>query len=98
VKLRTNLLFSTTCHSHTDCQTEVVNRNLTTLLRTIIQKNLKNWEDCLYFVEFVYNKSVNSTTDYSPIEIIYGFNPLTYLGLIPLLVDGRVNLDGNEKT
>jgi hypothetical protein len=41
---------------------------------------------------------VNFTTDYSPIEIIYGFNPLAYLGLIPLLVDGRVNLDGNEKT
>jgi hypothetical protein len=38
---------------------------------------------------------VNSITDYSPIEIIYGFNLLAYLGLIPLLIDGRVNLDGN---
>ena len=50
-KLGTKLLFSTTCHPQMDGQTEVVNRTLSTLLRTIIQKNLKNWEDCLPFIE-----------------------------------------------
>jgi hypothetical protein len=62
------------------------------LLRTITQKNLNNLEDCLLFVEFAYNRSVHSTTDYSPFEIVYSFNPL-----IPLLVDKRVGLDGNRK-
>jgi len=33
-----------------------------------------------------------------PFEIVYGFNPLTPLDLIPLLVDERVSLDGNKKT
>jgi hypothetical protein len=61
-KLRTKLLFSTTCHPQTDEQTEVVNSYLTQLLRAIIQKNLKNWEDYLPFIEFAYNCSVHNFT------------------------------------
>jgi hypothetical protein len=53
-KLGTKLLFSTTCHPQTDGQIEVVNMTLTQLLRTVIQKNLKTWEDCLPFIEFAY--------------------------------------------
>jgi hypothetical protein len=96
-KLGTKLFFSTTCHPQTDGQTEVVNRTLSTLLRTIIQKNLKNWEDCLPFIEFAYNRSVHSTTDFSPFEIVYGFNPLTPLELLPLPVHERTSLDGQKK-
>jgi hypothetical protein len=51
----------------------------------------------LSFIEFAYNRSVHSTTNYSPFEIIYGFNPLTPLDLIPLPIDERVSLDGNQK-
>ena len=40
---------------------------------------------------------MHSTTDYSPFEIVYGFNPLTPLDLIPLPVDKMVSLDGNKK-
>ena len=87
----TKLLFSTTCHPQTDGQTEEVNRTLTQLLRAVIQKNLKNWEDCLPFIEFAYNRSV-STTDFSPFEIVYGFNPLTPMDLIPLPIDEMVSL------
>jgi hypothetical protein len=77
------LLFSTTCHPQTDGQTEVVNKTLSTLLRTTIQKSLKNWENCLPFTEFAYNRSVHSTIDFSPFEVVYGFNPLIPLDLLP---------------
>ncbi|KAL5820915.1 hypothetical protein ACOSQ3_022797 [Xanthoceras sorbifolium] len=96
-KLGTKLLFSTTCHPQTDGQTEVVNRTLSALLRAIIQKNLKTWEDCLPHVEFAYNRSVHSATHFSPFEIVYGLNPLTPLDLLPLPVTEHVNLDGKKK-
>uniref|UniRef100_A0A2N9HHN4 Reverse transcriptase n=1 Tax=Fagus sylvatica TaxID=28930 RepID=A0A2N9HHN4_FAGSY len=96
-KLGTKLLFSTTCHPQTDGQTEVVNRTLTQLLRTVVHKNLKTWKDCLPFIEFAYNRAMHSTTSYSPFEIVYGFNPLTPLDLMPLPIDGRSSLDGQKK-
>jgi hypothetical protein len=47
-------------------------------------------------IECAYNRSVHSTTNYSPFEIVYDFNPLTPLDLIPLPVDKRVSLDGTQ--
>ena len=83
-KLGTKLLFSTTCHPQTDGQTEVVNRTLGTLLRTILKQNLKAWELCLPHIEFAYNRVVHSTKNCSPFEIVYGLNPLTPLDLLPM--------------
>jgi len=65
-KLGTKLLFSTTCHPQTDGQTGVVNRTLGTMLRAVLKKKLKAWEECLPHVEFVYNQSTHSTTKVSP--------------------------------
>ena len=96
-KLGTKLLFSTTCHPQTDGQTEVVNRTLSTMLRAVITKNLKSWEECLPHVEFAYNRAVHSTTGHSPFEVVYGFNPLTPLDLIPLPISKIVHKDGKKK-
>ena len=96
-KLGTKLLFSTTCHPQTDGQTEVVNRTLSQLLRTVINKNLKTWEDCLSFIEFAYNRTMHTTTSYSPFEVVYGFNLTTPLDLMPLPVNERDSLDGKKK-
>ena len=75
----------------------MVNRTLSFLLQAIIKKNIKTWEDCLPLVEFAYNRSVHSSTKYSPFKIVYGFNPLTPLDLTPLPIFKRVNLDGKKK-
>ena len=49
------------------------------------------------FIEFAYNRAMHTTTSYSPFEIVYGFNPLTTLDLMPLPVDGKSSLDGQKK-
>ena len=40
---------------------------------------------------------MHSTTGLSPFEIVYGFNPLTPLDLIPLPVSEIHSLDGKKK-
>ena len=58
---------------------------------------MKTWEDCLPFVEFAYNRSVHSSTGCSPFEIVYGFNLLTVLDLMPLPLNEVTSLDGQKK-
>jgi len=42
------------------------------------------WEECIPHVEFAYNRVVHGTTKMSPFEVVYGFNPLTPLDLLPM--------------
>jgi hypothetical protein len=76
-----------------DGQTEVVNQSLGNLLRVLIKKNPKSWEECIPHAEFAYNRAKHSLTKRSPFEIVYGFNPPTALDLLPLPLHERVNMD-----
>ncbi|KAK1664996.1 hypothetical protein QYE76_053155 [Lolium multiflorum] len=96
-KLGTKLLFSTTCHPQTDGQTEVVNRTLSTMLRAVLKKNLKLWEECLPHIEFSYNRSLHSTTKMCPFEIVYGFVPRAPIDLLPLPSSVQNDLDATQR-
>ena len=96
-KLGTKLLFSTTCHPQTDGQTEVVNRTLSTMLRAVLKKNLKMWEDCLPHIEFAYNRSLHSTTKLCPFEVVYGFVPRAPIDLLPLPSSVQTNFDATQR-
>ena len=80
----TKLLFSTTCHPQTDGQTEVVNRTLSTMLRAVLDKNLRRWEDCLPHIEFAYNRATHSSTMMCPFQIVYGYIPRAPIDLFSL--------------
>ena len=69
-KLGTKFLFCTTCHPRTDGQTELVSRTLSTMLRAILKKNIKIWEDCLPHIDFAYNRLRHSTTKTCPFHIV----------------------------
>jgi hypothetical protein len=92
-KLGTKLLFSTTCHPQTDGQTEVVNRTLSTMLRAVLDKKLKRWEDCLPHVEFAYNHATHSSTKMCPFQIVYGYIPRAPIALFLLDAEDTPHID-----
>jgi hypothetical protein len=74
-KLGTELSFSSAYHPQTDGQTEVVNRSLGDLLRSLVTEHHSQWDQILAQAEFAYNDSVNRSTGKSPFQIVYGMNP-----------------------
>ena len=97
-KLGTKLLFSTTCHTQTDGQLEIVNRTLSTMLRAVLKDNLRLWEECLPHIEFAYNRSIHSITKLSPFMVVYGINPGAPIDLLPLPPSEIVNLDTSQRS
>lgn len=75
----------------------MVNHTLSTLLQSLISKNLKSWDEVLAIVEFAYNQSVHQVTKLTPFKIIYGFNLITPLDLSPIPTEEWVYLDGKKK-
>ncbi|XP_071921799.1 uncharacterized protein [Coffea arabica] len=49
------------------------------------------------YASCVKSGQVHSATQFSPFKIVYGFNPLTPLDLMPLPLSERTNLDGKKK-
>ncbi|WVZ81114.1 LOW QUALITY PROTEIN: hypothetical protein U9M48_028530 [Paspalum notatum var. saurae] len=66
------------------------------MLRAVLKKNLKMWEECLPHVEFAYNRAVHSTTKVSPFQVVYGFNQRAPIDLLPLPTSERVYHDAKE--
>jgi hypothetical protein len=70
---------------------------LSTMLRAVLKKNIKMWEECLPHVEFAYNHSLHSTTKMCPFEIIYGLLPRALIDLMPLPSSEKLNFDANQR-
>ena len=96
-KLGIKLLFSSAYHPQTDGQTEVTNRTLSTLICVLIKRNIKEREEYLPISEYAYNRARHSTTGKSPFEVVYGFKPLSPLGILPLPLQERINMDASAR-
>jgi hypothetical protein len=74
----------------------VVNKTLSTTLRAVLKKNIKLWEECLSHIEFAYNRSMHSTTNICPFEIVYGSLSRAPIDLISLPNSEKLNFDAKQ--
>ncbi|GJR07731.1 zf-CCHC domain-containing protein [Tanacetum coccineum] len=95
--LGANLQFSSSHHPQTDGQTEVTNRSLGNLLRSLVGDNKKQWDLVLPQAEFAYNRSSHSSTGRSPFLVVYGRNPFTPLDLAPLPAVDSYSVEGEAQ-
>jgi hypothetical protein len=66
------------------------------MLRVVLKKNIKMWEECLPHVEFAYNRSLHSTTKMYPFQIVYGLLPRALIDLMHLPSSEKLNFDAKQ--
>nr|GEU69428.1 reverse transcriptase domain-containing protein [Tanacetum cinerariifolium] len=77
-----------------------VPKNLTSNrdVKFFIGENAKQWDLILPQAEFAYNRSVNRTIGKSPFEIVYGWNLITPLDLVPVPKMGWFSEEGVDQS
>ncbi|WVZ15989.1 hypothetical protein V8G54_013555 [Vigna mungo] len=66
---------STAYHPQTDGQTEVANKILQQYLRCFVHHRPSLWGKFLPWAEWCFNTTVNSSTGFTPFEIMFGHSP-----------------------
>uniref|UniRef100_A0A251TRQ2 RNA-directed DNA polymerase n=1 Tax=Helianthus annuus TaxID=4232 RepID=A0A251TRQ2_HELAN len=97
-RLGSRLHFSSAHHPQSDGQTEVTNRSLGNLLRSLVGNNPRQWDIVLPQAEFAYNRSTHRSTGMSPFLVVYGRNPFTPLDLAPLPTTEHFSVEGEERS
>ena len=80
--METKCKLLTAYHPQTDGQTERVNQKLCRYLRNYIANEADTWSRVLHKAEFTYNNQKHSTTQVSPFQALYGYNPRWIISII----------------
>ena len=77
-------------------QTEVVNRSLGNLLRSLVGEHVSNWDLILSQAEFAYNDFVNRSIGKMLFQVVYGYCPHKPVDIIPLPWHARSSEDAKS--
>ena len=66
-------------------------------MRTLANKNMREWHVKLPHAEFASKRTPSFTTGHFPYEANYGISPLTPLELILFLIESRVSIEVDER-
>ncbi|GAA5974659.1 hypothetical protein JCM11641_007044 [Rhodosporidiobolus odoratus] len=77
-KLDVTLRLSSSAHPQTDGRSEVTNKVVGQMLRTLCEDDPEGWATSLSTAEIAINSTSSSATGMAPFEILYGFLPSTW--------------------
>ncbi|GAA5980991.1 hypothetical protein JCM11641_001421 [Rhodosporidiobolus odoratus] len=77
-KTGTSLRFSSSAHPQTDGRSEITNKIVGQILRTICEDDPESWADSLSTAEIAINSASSSATSLSPFEVLFGFLPSSW--------------------
>jgi len=70
---------------------------LGTLLRALVKKNIKEWDELLSHAEFAFNCALSKATGLSPFQVVYGQNPRIPLDLIPIPTPSKFSWEAEKR-
>lgn len=71
-RLGTTLLLSSSYHAQTDGQSENANKQVEIALRSVVNFEQSDWDQHLPMVELALNNAKQTSTGYSPFQLMYG--------------------------
>ena len=75
----------------------VVNMSLGAMLRSLVKKNIREWERLIPHAEFAYNRSTSQTIGCSLFEAVYGMNPIGPLDLASIHITEHFREEADER-
>jgi len=70
---------------------------LGTLLRVLVRKNVKGWDEALSHAEFAFNRTPSKATGLSPFQVVYGVNSCTPFDLTPISTSTKFCWEANKR-
>lgn len=84
--LKSDMILASSHHPQHDGQTEIVNRQLETMLRAYVKEDRESWCDWIPLLEHAYNAKTHAATGSTPYFLLYGFEPRSTLDLSEISV------------